>query len=354
MGDSWFSPDYFAAREIFCRESSGLYHEEILHPLKLDGKSLVLDLVRLGRPDATRVLVLQSAVHGAEGFAGSAVQSAWLNSSPDLPEDVAVYLLHALNPHGFAKRRRVDHEGIDLNRNFLPDYQNLPQNPGYQALRPALFPKKMDVASEKELEDFRKEYTQAAFDRAWSGGQYEDPQGTCFGGKGPSWSRRVLEEIVGRHHLDQKEFVAILDFHTGLGPHGYAEMICDHPLKSRGLELARDWYGKAVTSSSDGSSSSEALHGLIDSFWQRLLPETCCFVTVEYGTDSLENLFRVLREDHWLHQRQEGEVSDEEASRIRCRLAEHFNPNSTIWQQKVLEQGLFYIECALKGLKGLK
>ncbi len=131
-------------------------------------------------------------------------------------------------------------------------------------------------------------------------------------------------------------------------------MICDHPLKSRGLELARDWYGKAVTSSSDGSSSSEALHGLIDSFWQRLLPEACCFVTVEYGTDSLENLFRVLREDHWLHQRQEGEVSAEEASRIRCRLAEHFNPHSAIWQQKVLEQGLSYIECALKGLKGLK
>lgn len=50
---------------------------------------------------------------------GAAVQLALLDELLALPDDVALVLVHAINPYGFAHVRRVDGQNIDLNRNFL-------------------------------------------------------------------------------------------------------------------------------------------------------------------------------------------------------------------------------------------
>ena len=83
-----------------------------------------------------------SATHGAEGFCGSGAQVDWLRrgESSRLPNGVAVLMIHAINPYGFAWLRRVTHENVDLNRNWVDFDAPLPGNPGYDELAEAIVP----------------------------------------------------------------------------------------------------------------------------------------------------------------------------------------------------------------------
>jgi hypothetical protein len=70
------------------------------------------------------MLVLISGTHGVEGFAGSACQLAAvrLGLFGELPSDLAVLMIHSINPYGFAFCRRVTESNVDLNRNCVSDF----------------------------------------------------------------------------------------------------------------------------------------------------------------------------------------------------------------------------------------
>src|SRR5690606_41795533 len=80
----------------------------------------------------SKVLVLITGTHGVEGHAGSAVQTdLWgliEQRKVTLPEDIAILMVHPLNPFGYAWGRRCDEQGIDLNRNFIDFTQPLPHS----------------------------------------------------------------------------------------------------------------------------------------------------------------------------------------------------------------------------------
>jgi len=70
-----------------------------------EGQTLSLDVARVGRDPAARVLVVLSGTHGVEGFAGSAIQEALVRdfaAARPLPDDSALVLVHAVNPYGVA------------------------------------------------------------------------------------------------------------------------------------------------------------------------------------------------------------------------------------------------------------
>src|SRR5690606_36083898 len=87
---------------------------------------------------------------------------------------------------------------------------------------------------------------QQAFLQAVSAGQYSHPQGLFFGGRKRSWSRDTLTRIV-REQLGQAQSVAFVDYHSGLGPHGYGECITTEPENSEAHLRARSWYGAHLT-----------------------------------------------------------------------------------------------------------
>src|SRR5690606_18679759 len=95
--------------------------------------------------------------------------------------------------------------------------------------------------------------------------------------------------------------LAVIDLHTGLGPYGHGEIICDHPAASVGTATAQRWYGEAVTLPELGTSFSAPKLGLMDYGWHAIMGDKSCFVTLEFGTGSTERLFRVLLDDHALH-----------------------------------------------------
>lgn len=82
-----------------------LQHEPILYPaLDPQANALYTDVAWLGNPQAEKVLILISATHGVEGFAGSAIQTDVLRqlAQQTLPDNSALALIHALNPWGLA------------------------------------------------------------------------------------------------------------------------------------------------------------------------------------------------------------------------------------------------------------
>lgn len=347
-----FSDDYESARGAFLAAVPvGMPTNARLgfrHPGQGPGGArLVTDTLWLGDPRARSVLVLISATHGVEGFAGSAIQCDFLQYRQQLPDNVAVLLVHALNPWGFAWLRRCDRNGVDLNRNFVDFTGPLPANPGYHELRNWLFCEDTGLR-DQALRCWGEKHGREALEIAISGGQYEDPDGPFYGGLAPSFSRRVIERLMTMHGLGGRR-LAVVDLHTGLGEWARGEVICDHAPDSDGAVVARRWYGNAVTLPAAGTSSSVPKLGLMDYAWHRIMDTESCFVTLEFGTYSTERLFSVLMDDHRLTAART-DTGNAEQLRRRESLREHFCPRDPQWRRDVLGRGREVIGQALEGL----
>ncbi|MDH3399834.1 MAG: M14 family metallopeptidase [Chromatiales bacterium] len=354
-----FSSDYLQARSRFTLAAEGLgipcHRQSIPHPLAgPDGERLSLDYAWIGNPDAPRVLVTQSAVHGVEGFAGSAIQLDQMleRSGQTLPGELAVLHIHAVNPHGFLNCRRVNEDGVDLNRNFVDFSQALPANPDYDLLRTSLIPENLSdwERASKRLADYERDWGSTRFHQAVSGGQFNDPQGPFYGGAKPAWSREVLEGLFVDLKLASRQRIAVLDLHTGLGPYGYGELICDHPPGSEGVKMARRWYGANVAEPALGTSSSVPKLGLIDFAWQRAFGDRVCFLTLEFGTYPFAELMESLRRDHALHKSFSSQTEPGQLEQVRQSMMRHFNPPATDWQEAVISRSRQVIQMALDGL----
>src|SRR5690349_19864698 len=181
-----FPPDFTGARERFLALAARaeLPVKTYENPQKgPTGERLATDVALQGDPSAQRLLVTISGSHGIEGFCGSGCQADWLMESAraDLPADLAILHIHAMNPFGFAWLRRVNEDGVDLNRNFHDFTQPLPENPEYDMLADALVPSALTpevvAAAEARIGKFRNERGRNALQRARSGGQYKHPTG---------------------------------------------------------------------------------------------------------------------------------------------------------------------------------
>ena len=352
-----FSPDYRRAREAFlcAAEASGARVSSYAHPLRgPEDEVLTTEVAWLGADDAQTVLVLLCATHGVEGFSGSAAQIDFLTHMKSLPSGVAVLLVHAVNPHGFAWLRRVTGEGVDLNRNYIDFSRMLPFNDGYDELADAIVPVSLAAgvieSCDRRLSDYLEAHGSEAYEKALSAGQYNYPHGLFYGGMQATRSRLICEKIISDFRLPVRKRVAVLDFHTGLGPFGYGEPICDHPPKSPGIRLARLWYGDSVTEPALGTSSSVVKHGLSDFGWMHLVGEPLVFIALEFGTYSFDQMKQVLRADHWLHAQGTVDWHDERTQTIKAAIRKHFYPATADWQEMVLMRCRQCIRQALSGL----
>jgi len=358
-----YSENYAEAQQRFKQQvkqqpDHSYFREFVYDETGPSGETLTTAVSWLGDSDSSRVLVVQSATHGVEGFAGSAIQLDTLQTlrSESLPDDVAVLFIHALNPHGFAWLRRVNEDGIDLNRNFIDFSQPLPGNSGYAELADAILPASQNdwQRASQALTDYADKHGQQELELALSGGQYQFADGLFYGGTKPSQSRLNLEQIIADVGLEQRQRVAVIDIHTGLGPFGYGEVICDHPPASTGVKLAKQWYGDSVTEPAMGSSTSVPKLGLIDYLWHQLLPEKVCFVTLEFGTYSIDEMFEVLRQDHFLHRNKlhpcTVDWTASETRQVKQAIRRVFYPGTADWQEMVLLRGRQCIRQALQGL----
>jgi hypothetical protein len=354
----YFSDNYTAARAVFidAARAEGASLTRYENPGRgPGGEDLSCDTAWLGPPNAERVLVSLSATHGVEGFCGSGVQVGWFRSglAAELPAGTAYLAIHAINPHGFAWLRRVTEENVDLNRNFADFSRPLPRNVRYEELAEVICPPTWDEAtiaqSATELAAYAEHHGPKALQSAISGGQYSHPDGIFYGGRAATWAHVTLKEIFARE-LAAARRVAVVDYHTGLGPRGHGERICVHPPEGGGLARAEEWYGGDVTSPALGNSASVVLEGVNVIGMEEALPVDCelTAVALEYGTIPTEQVRLALRADNWLHTY--GEPDTARGRQIKEQIRAAFFQDAADWKEAVWERALETQRLALAGL----
>jgi len=352
-----FSADFEDARAKFRASAAdaGARLDASTHPESgPKGESLSTDVAWLGPSDAERVLVMISGTHGVEGFCGSGAQVDWLRrgEAAHLPAGLGVLMIHAINPHGFAWLRRVTHENVDLNRNWIDFAATAPPNPGYDELSAAAVPTAWtadtQAASARVLGAYLAAHGPPALQQALSGGQYRHPKGIFYGGDAPTWSR-LTQTAIFSEYLGQAARIGVIDYHTGLGPWGFGERIVTDASGSPGFARALAWYGQAVTSPSGGTSTSAAITGDGLEAAPRLLGHAeVTGMAIEVGTLSLMEVLLALRADAWLHAH--GDPASPDAAPIKAQIRAAFYGDADDWKGMVAGQSLLAIRQAIAGL----
>ena len=352
-----FSQSYSEARAKFlaAAEACDLDVQSHAHPmLGRDGEALAMDVVRDGARDARSLLIISSACHGVEGYCGSGVQITLLGDPlwrlAARHAGVAVLYIHALNPFGFSWWRRVTHENVDLNRNFLDFSQPLPVNAGYEELAGVIVPPTWppSAAADATVQRFIEKNSVAALQQAISGGQYSHPEGVFYGGRNPTWSQVTLRHVL-QEHATRCERLGWIDLHTGLGPMGVGERIFACRDDAAALKRAKAWWGDKITSIYDGSSSSAPLEGLMwMAAYQECPQAEYTGIALEYGTLPLMDVMTALRADQWLELHPE--APEAQRAQIKRQIRDAFYVDTDVWKQQIIDQAIDAVHGAVRGL----
>jgi hypothetical protein len=361
---TYFSPDYFTARSRWRAAASRLGCRLESHAIDAPSpinEPLTIDVAILGNPLAHKTVVISSGLHGVEGFFGAAVQLALLEehlTAANLPNDVAVVMIHMLNPFGCAWYRRWNEDNIDLNRNFLVGdevYQGAP--PDYPLLdsflNPQSPPNRLEPFLLKSLGLIGR-YGMSTLKNTLPVGQYEFPQGLFFGGKDRSQTQRILTANL-RRWLGLSRQVFHLDFHSGLGKWGtyklFSKRTNDHPR----CQLLYDYFvGGASPAENrnniltlDAEAAAYQPVGGLENWCRASFPDlTYDFLLAEFGTYPMLRVLKALRAEnraHWW-----GNPDDKSYRDAKQELLEVFNPKSQKWRNLVIEQG---IDLCLAGIE---
>jgi hypothetical protein len=355
--EAHFPSDYRQARANFiaAAQASDLGITTRVHPDAKgpDGKPIFLDTALAGPREAKSALLLISGTHGVEGYFGSGAQTGLLREglARRLPKGVKLVLLHALNAVGFAWDRRVNEDNADINRNFV-DHKHPPANPAYDLIADAISPKDISPetmkAANAHLRAYAKAHGDFALQEAVSAGQYTHPRGVYFGGNRESWSSAMLRDVF-KEELAGVENLVVVDFHTGLGEPGAAEMINEDLPGSPAYVRAKQMWGEHVRSSEAGESLSPPLHGTIDKAVSKLMKRgQLTFAALEVGTAPVREVFDALRKDNWLHLNAKPDHRDWRA--IKRQIRDAFYPDTAEWKRKVWDHAAEVVDRAARAI----
>ena len=316
------------------------------------------DVALLGKKDAQTVLLVQSGTHGVEGYCGSAIQVAFLESIDykTVARDTAIIMVHGINPFGFSWCSRGDENNVDLNRNFI-DFSDASQkqNDIFPELAPCLIPgewtKKNIAEANAGLDELRRRYGHDVVSRALRQGQYSYPENLFYGGAGPSWSRHTVERIAGEFLVHASKLI-FLDIHSGLGDYGQAVLLSVEPDTSDNFKRLQNVFGALVRSTHDpGSGAANANGNIIRGYTEQLPGCMLLGIGMEFGTYDQARVQDALRADTWMrYNRQVGEISRYRQRKIKREMLEVFCPADPSWRDTVVTTGRTICQTALAGL----
>ncbi len=356
--DKYFAENYVDARCRFldaCANSNLAVEHYINDSVDKPDIELACDVTRIGDPAASKLLVLTSGVHGAELMCGSGCQTGLLieNYFSDLPDDLSVLMVHALNPWGAHNLRRNNENNVDLCRNFVNFETELPVNEGYESIHAALSCAELTgpgkAQANKTLQDFKNEKGEAAFISAVMSGQYRHPQGMAYGGREAVWSQRTIKNIL-RQHAGAAERVCLLDYHSGLGPFAVGTVVCLH--KGEALQRAQGWFGDDLMAPMQADRANDKFHPALghttEGYIDALAGKEVTSVVIEYGTYDMQANLQALLDDHNLYV--SGDYESVLAEKIKGAVLKTHFPDDPQWRYAVWSRSQEVIEQAIRGL----
>lgn len=383
-GVDFFSVDYGAARDRFREAVSrrNIPIESHTIPAKGPrGESLSIDVATLGPPCCRRVVILSSGLHGVEGFLGSAAQLAWLaklDAAADLPPQVKVVLVHALNPFGFAWLRRCNENNVDLNRSFLTDRAFI-ASPDYRAsreayerlqsfLNPACPPSPWEPYALKAVSRIlaagysaRKrlpgdlspsllalktigQLGVAELQKTLLVGQYHRPKGLFYGGDGPPDTTVWLQERMPVW-VNGAELTLHIDFHSGLGNRAdYKLLIADRKGSPRAQWVA-ERFGADMVEALDDRMTYDSSGTMAGYFRDRNTAGVYHGLTAEFGTYNGRRVLGALRAENQAHFYATPDSPN--YMWAKRQILEVFAPAAADWRKAVIDKSLAVIARAI-------
>ncbi len=355
---AFFAATYVEARAKFlaAARARGLALRQHVHPVAkgAQGEDLVLDVAVLGDAQAKEVLLLTAGTHGAEGFCGSGCEIGLLADDGFVTrvvrDGVRVVFLHALNPYGFSHLRRTNEDNVDLNRNFR-DWSSAPEpNRPYGEVHGFIVPDTWppSAANDAAVRAYLAAHGEKALQQAVSAGQSEHPDGLFYAGVRAAWSNGILRRVL-REEATGARTLAWIDYHTALGPRGHGEMIYNGGPNPEDIARTKSFWGPAVTSFYDGSSTSAALTGINGGAVRDECPGVAyAGIALEYGTLPVLTVLQALRADQWLANHPD--TAPAQRTAIKQAVRDAFYQDADDWKAMLHAQSLARAHEALAGL----
>ena len=302
----------------------------------------------------TNLIVLTTGVHGIEGYIGAVMLDVFFQDVyPTLNrETTGVLVVANVNPYGMKYMRRYNENNVDLNRNFILDWENfdLSTNQEYPKVDTFLGPEgKIGNALWHEAGFYLSLGKTAITDGADTisdallGGQYEYPQGVYYGGNGDEASTAYLKEVFARCLDSEYENIVHIDIHSGYGPR-YNMVIFNSVFETLTEAESVEAFGYDHIIAVD-SESFYATTGDTTDFFYRLAQskdsdKTLFSTCFEFGTigdeffDTILSLKYTVDENrnHWYPT--ENAIT---AEVIRQNYLELYYPTETAWREKTVE-----------------
>ena len=319
-----------------------------------ESDNLYIDNIYLpSEDDKENLIVLTTGVHGMEGYIGSVMLDVFFEEIyPSLDtEDTGILIIANVNPYGMKYMRRYNENNVDLNRNFILDWDNfdLSSNKDYPEVKEFLQPEgKIGNAFWHEVGFYlslAKEALTKGADKvsdALLTGQYEYDKGVYYGGNGDEVSTTYLKGVFDDCLEGEYENIVHIDIHSGYGPR-YNMVIFNSVYETMTEAETKKAFGYDYVISHD-SESFYATTGDTTDFFYRLAEKkntdkelfSTCF---EFGTigdsfmDSILSLKYTVDENrqHWYPS--ENETTKEV---VRENYYELFYPTEKEWREKTV------------------
>lgn len=316
------------------------------------GEPIFLDWAYFGKENAEQLIIVNSGTHGIEGYVGSRLQLQLLEQGvvEQLPDSVAVAMIHGVNPYGVAWHRRVDENNVDVNRNFIDFKSATPENSAYYkyllALNPTTFENGLLELPKDAIHDYYVKQIDHHYFAAVIGGQYIYPEGLQYGGDEPSWSRQTLD-MVWKKLIPGKTKVISLDIHTGLGNFAKGILMMTGQQQSDAVLFAKQCFGEVHATK---PRKDRPLTGLLGPYLRQKFPEQLVIpLVMEFGTYSVAEVLRALQADNWLHHY--AWLDSPTGYLIKQAMIEAFDVADADWVKQVSDRWGEVFDQALKGIQ---
>ena len=334
--------------------ASGLTVEHSTYAVN-ESEGLYIDTIYLpSEGERTNLVVLTTGVHGIEGYIGSVMLDVFFEEIyPELNRaNTGVLVVANVNPYGMKNYRRYNENNVDLNRNFILDWENfdLTVNKDYPKVVDFLQPTgKIDNALWHEAGFYlslAKEAVTTGADTisdALLGGQYEYPQGVYYGGNGDEISTAFLKSVFIDCLEGEYENIVHIDIHSGYGPR-YNMIIFNSVYETMNEEETKAAFGYDYVLSYDSEGFYATTGDTTDYFYRlaesmgtdKALFSTC----FEFGTigdeffDTILSLKYTVDENRNFWYPTGNTISDEI---IQANYWELYLPDEIKWREKTVQ-----------------
>ena len=306
--------------------------------------------------EQTNLIVITTGVHGIEGYIGSVMLDVFweeIYSSESInQENTGVLVVANVNPYGMKYHRRYNENNVDLNRNFILDWNSFDTsvNKDYPKVENFLGPQNtMGNIVFHEISFYGsllKEIIQDGADvisDALLGGQYEYAQGVYYGGNKDEVSTAYLKDVFKQTLESEYKNIVHIDVHSGYGPR-YNMVIFNSVFETMTEAESIELFGYDYIIAND-SEDFYATTGDTTDYFYRLKEQlgtdnelfSTCF---EFGTigDSFLNSITSMKytieenQNHW--NKSSNTITNEI---IKERYQELFYPTEKEWREKTVE-----------------